>query len=156
ETDPTMFGSVDPQAAAEFIRQFHHENPSAGPPAPRLRVVMRSIWKTGTYSHTPEELAFGARAAWRNSDRCIGRLYWLSLRVRDRRAVTGGAAMAAEMAGHLRETTNGGRIRPTITVFAPADPSGEGARVWNDQLVRYAGHRATDGTVVGDPARVEI
>ena len=37
------------------------------------------------------ELAFAARVAWRNSSRCIGRLYWRSLRVRDRRQVSSAA-----------------------------------------------------------------
>ena len=29
-------------------------------------------------------------------------------------------------------------------------------RVWNSQLVRYAGYRQKDGTVIGDPASVEL
>jgi nitric-oxide synthase len=88
--------------------------------------------------------------AWRNSSRCIGRLYWRNLRVRDRRTVAGADAIAAECVAHLREGTNGGRIRPTITVFPPSTPSRAGPRIWNEQLIRYAGHRSGD-TVVGDP-----
>ena len=41
------------------------------------------IERTGTYRHTAEELTWGARVAWRNASRCIGRLYWHSLQVRD-------------------------------------------------------------------------
>lgn len=29
-------------------------------------------------------------------------------------------------------------------------------RVWNSQLVRYAGYKMTDGTVIGDPASVDF
>jgi nitric oxide synthase oxygenase domain/subunit len=36
--------------------------------------VRAQIERYGTYAHTEAELAFGARAAWRNSSRCIGRL----------------------------------------------------------------------------------
>lgn len=37
---------------------------------------------------TGPTLAVAARIAWRNADRCIGRLYWQALRTRDLRAVT--------------------------------------------------------------------
>jgi nitric-oxide synthase len=144
-------GVVDPAAAEEFIRLYHAEFPQAGPPGPRLREVLAQIDRGGTYVHTAAELAFGARAAWRNANRCIGRLYWHSLRVRDRRQLADADLVAAEAFQHLREATNGGRIRPTITVFAPDAPGRPGPRIWNEQLVRYAGYRLADGTVRGDP-----
>ena len=78
---------MDAAAAEEYLRLFHAENPAAGPVKPRLREVRAEIARTGTYTHTPGELTFGARVAWRNSGSCIGRLYWRSLRVRDRRHV---------------------------------------------------------------------
>ena len=142
-------------SARQFITMFHNEN-RAGPPDRRLRQVRREIEAMGTYWHTPDELAFGARVAWRNSSRCIGRLYWQSLRVRDRREVTGAADIAAESVAHLREATNDGRIRPVITVFAPDAPYWPGPRILNSQLVRYAGYPAAGGTVIGDPANVDI
>ena len=138
-------------SAERFITLFHDEN-RAGPPDRRLQQVRREIERTGSYRHTPAELAFGARVAWRNSSRCIGRLYWRSLRVRDRREVTAAPDIAAESIAHLREATNGGRIRPVITVFAPDGPDQPGPRILNSQLVRYAGHQAADGAVIGDPA----
>jgi nitric-oxide synthase len=140
--------------AERFITLFHEET-AAGSPDRRIREVRSQIDATGTYRHTPAELAFGVRVAWRNSSRCIGRLYWRSLRVRDRREVSGGAEVAAEAIAHLREATNGGRIRPTVTVFAPDSPGRPGPRILSSQLVGYAGH-ATGGSVIGDPARVEI
>jgi len=141
-------------SAERFIKLFHSEN-RAGPPGQRLRQVRREIEATGIYRHTADELAFGARVAWRNSSRCIGRLYWQSLRVRDRREVSAAVDMAAESIAHLREATNGGRIRPVITVFAPDTPDRPGPRILNSQLVQYAGYQAADGSVTGDPANVD-
>ena len=79
---------VDPAAAEEFLALYHAECPDAGPIRPRVEEVRAQIERSGTYAHTAAELTFGARAAWRNSSRCIGRLYWRSLRVRDRRNIT--------------------------------------------------------------------
>jgi len=143
--------AVDPAAAEEFLRLHHTEFPTAGPVQPRLDQVHAQIQESGTYVHTPAELTFGARVAWRNASRCIGRLYWRSLRVRDRRHVADPDDVAAEAVTHLRQATNGGRIRPTVTVFAASTPQRDGPRIWNEQLIRYAGYRRPDGTVVGDP-----
>ncbi|HTF08407.1 MAG TPA: nitric oxide synthase oxygenase, partial [Asanoa sp.] len=76
---------VDVGEAEEFLRMCYADNGKLGPVAPRLAVVRAQIAATGTYGHTPDELAYGARIAWRNSSRCIGRLYWRSLVVLDRR-----------------------------------------------------------------------
>jgi nitric-oxide synthase len=141
-------------AAEEFLLLFHEENPGAGPYAPRLAEVRAEIARTGTYTHTGEELRFGARVAWRNSGRCIGRLYWRSLRVRDRRRVRTREGVAVECVEHLLSAGRGGRIRPTITVFAPDRPGAPGPRIWNEQLIRYAGYRLPDGSVLGDPRYV--
>jgi nitric-oxide synthase len=142
-------------SAQRFITMFHIEN-RAGPPDRRLGQIRREIAATGSYWHTPAELTFGARVAWRNSARCIGRLDWPSLRVRDRREVAGATGIAAESVAHLREATNNGRILPVITVFAPDAPDRPGARILNSQLVRYAGYEKADGTVIGDPANADI
>ncbi|MEF9886606.1 nitric oxide synthase oxygenase [Streptomyces sp. P9-A4] len=142
---------MDRGEAERFIRQFHHEQPTAGDAAPRVRAVLAEIGRTGTYEHTADELAFGARVAWRNSARCIGRLYWRSLVVRDLRHVTSADDIAAHCFEHLRQAGNGGRIRPVISVFAPDRPGRPGPRIVNDQLVRYAGHRTPEGPWSGDP-----
>ena len=154
--DCDSFGLASLLVIAErFITMFHSEN-QAGPPDRRLRQVRREIETTGTYWHTPAELEFGARVAWRNSSRCIGRLYWHSLRGHDRREVTAAADIAAESVRHLRQATNGGRIRPVITVFAPDAPGRPGPRILSSQLIRYAGYQAADGIVLGDPANTDI
>jgi nitric-oxide synthase, bacterial len=142
-------------SAEQFIKQFHNET-HAGPPGRRLAQVRREIEAAGTYWHTLAELEFGARVAWRNSSRCIGRLYWRSLQVRDRRHVTVASQVAAESVAHLREATNGGRIRPVITVFAPDAPGRPGPRILSPQLVRYACYECADGTVIGDPANLGV
>jgi nitric-oxide synthase, bacterial len=142
--------AVDPEAALEFLTQFHTETQPSVPLARRIRQIRDEIDATGTYAHTEEELTFGARLAWRNAARCIGRLYWKSLHVRDRRHVSTPAEIAAECVEHLRVANRDGRIRSTITVFAPDRPGAPGPRIHNDQLVRYAGHRMPSGDVRGD------
>ncbi len=130
---------------------FYAEDPRAdGQPAERLAQVYREIAATRTYRHTPAELTFAARVAWRNSARCIGRLYWRRLQVRDRRQVATAAAVAAESIEHLRQATNRGRIQPIITVFAPDTPAAPGPRIISPQVVSYAGYR-DEGTMLGDP-----
>jgi nitric-oxide synthase, bacterial len=137
--------------AEDFITLFHAENPEdAASIGQRMAQLRREVETQGTYQHTEAELTFAARVAWRNSSRCIGRLYWRSLRVRDRRHVATADQVAAESIAHLREATNGGRIRPVITVFAPDAPDRPGPRILSPQLVRYAGY-AAGGEVTGDP-----
>jgi nitric-oxide synthase len=149
-------GLVSLEEAERFVLLFHGENPGAGPPRERLKEVRRQIEAEGTYRHTRAELEFAARVAWRNSSRCIGRLYWRSLRLRDRRHISAPDDVAAEAVTHLREATNGGRIRPTITVFAPDTPAAPGPRILGSQLIRYAGHETADGSVIGDPANLAL
>jgi nitric-oxide synthase len=143
--------SVDIEEAVEFIHQFHRENPGHGDPESRIAQVTESIRATGTYWHTSGELAWGARVAWRNAARCIGRLYWNSLLVRDRRTVADADEVAEQCRAHLRVAANHGRIRSVISIFAPERPGRPGPRIWNEQLIRYAGYRREDGTVLGDP-----
>ncbi|MFF1823409.1 nitric oxide synthase oxygenase [Kribbella sp. NPDC058245] len=138
-------------AAEEFLLLFQAETHPAESLGPRIVAVMREIERTGTYWQTPEELVFGARVAWRNNARCIGRLYWQSLQVRDLRAVSDAGTVAAHCFDHLRTAHNGGKIRPMISVFAPETPTRPAPRIWNEQLIRYAGYDLPDGHVVGDP-----
>jgi nitric-oxide synthase len=147
--------SAEAQRVAEaekFIRNYHAENGGEG--ARRLREARASISRTGTYAHTSAELAWAAKVAWRHSARCTGRDHWRTLRVRDLRAVSDPARVAAETVAHLREATNGGRVRSYITVFAPDAPGRPGPRILNSQTVRYAGYRQPTGGVTGDPLNV--
>ncbi len=118
----------------------------------RLADVQKEIDSTGTYKHTFEELEHGARMAWRNSNRCIGRLYWKSLVLNDKRNVTSTEEVFDALEGHLSKATNNGKILPLITVFPPQHPNGNTPfRIWNKNLIRYAAHVQEDGTLVGDP-----
>jgi nitric-oxide synthase, bacterial len=137
---------------------MHADNPGLGPVDARLAQMRAEVAATGTYTHTPAELTYGAKLAWRNSSRCIGRLYWNSLVVRDCRHVTGADEILTEVVEHLRVAGDRNRraIRPVITVFAPAAPGRPGARIWNEQLIRYAGYVRENGTVVGDPRYVDF
>jgi nitric-oxide synthase len=122
-----------------------------GPSAARLASIAAQVRRTGTYEHSARELQYGCMVAWRNNSHCIGRLHWRNLDVRDRRHVDTAAEIFDELVEHVRLATNGGRIRSTITVFAQQRPGEPGIRIWNPQLIRYAGYRRQDGSVVGDP-----
>ena len=67
--------------ARAYLELFHREKAILHRLADRLEVVRREIDRTGTYWQTVDELTHGARVAWRNSNRCIGRLYWESLQI---------------------------------------------------------------------------
>jgi nitric-oxide synthase len=148
--------AVDIAEAEEFIRMFHAENPGGGDLQERLTQVRAAVSRTGTYEHTFPELQWAARAAWRHAARCSGRDKWRTLRVRDRRTVRDPQEVAAETIAHLREATNGGRIRSWITVFAPDTPERPGPRILNPQAVRYAGYRKPADGITGDPLSVVL
>ena len=95
-----------------------------------------------------------ARLAWRESVRCIGRLHWRSLKVIDARSLDDADEVFEACVKHLRVATNGGRIIPTQTIFAPWQRGYPSIRIWNSQLIRYAGYRHSDGSVLGDPMNV--
>ena len=121
----------------------------------RLVAVMGEIEVTGTYVHTTEELEQGCKMAWRNSNRCIGRLFWDKLRIVDaRHADTAGTAAEAVL-NHIHVASNGGKVIPMITILPADGPNGAPVRLWNHQLIRYAGYETEQG-IIGDPASVEL
>ena len=97
-----------------------------------------------------------AREAWRNHPRCIGRLFWNTLEALDARSASSPDEVFEACVEHLRYSTNGGKIRSTITFFAPVVGNDRGIRIWNPQLLRYAGYRAADGSILGDPALADF
>lgn len=123
----------------------------------RASDIRLEIRATGTYTHTFEELVLGAQLAWRNSAKCIGRIQWSNMVVRDRREVTQPDAMFREVLEHLESATAGGNIQIVMTVFRPRRPHERwGPRFWNQQLVRYACWEQADGSCVGDPANLAL
>jgi nitric-oxide synthase len=122
----------------------------------RLQAIQAEIASTGTYQHTTDELIFGTRVAWRNAIRCIGRLPWKSLEVRDMRHLTRAEDIFQELVEHIKLSLNNGKICPTVTIFAPQRLKESGIRIWNSQLTRYAGYQQADGTVIGDPSEKDF
>ena len=97
-----------------------------------------------------------AKEAWRNSVRCIGRRLWAGLNVIDARSLTDPDEIFEALMAHLKKATNGGKIIPVMTVFQEWHPDQAEIRIWNHQLLRYAGYKAPDRKVLGDPMNVEI
>lgn len=121
----------------------------------RWSEIHRALRRRNFYEHTPEELAFGARVAWRNHGRCIGRLFWESLEVFDCRNMVEPDAMADRMVRHMRESLGDGRIRSMISVFAPVEDTTLPAYIESNQITEYAGYNLDDGSVLGDRQNVE-
>lgn len=145
-------------SAGAFIRQIAQElNWSEAASAHRWHEIKEEIEQTGTYTHTTDELTYGAMLSWRNASKCIGRISWRTMKVRDRRHVTDPDAMFQECAEHLRIATNGGAIQSVMTVFRPRKPLERwGPRIWNSQYIRFAAYRQADGTVLGDSANLAL
>eukprot|EP00931_Biecheleriopsis_adriatica_P101983 TRINITY_DN77025_c0_g1_i1.p1 TRINITY_DN77025_c0_g1~~TRINITY_DN77025_c0_g1_i1.p1 ORF type:complete len:1413 (+),score=223.84 TRINITY_DN77025_c0_g1_i1:44-4282(+) len=123
----------------------------------RLNEVKTEISLCGTYRHTTEELQAGAKQAWRNAPKCIGRIAWDTLVIRDCRHVTSEPQILQECQEHLRLASNKGIVQSLMTIFPPKKPNERwGPRFWNTQFCRYAGYRQADGSVLGDPANVEF
>lgn len=118
----------------------------------RMEQIRSSIATTGTYTHTAEELQYGARLAWRNNSRCIGRLFWKSLQLLDFRHLTNEDEIFGALFQHIVEGTNEGRVRPMISVFQQESEQFK-LRIWNHQLLRYAGYER-EGQVIGDPTSI--
>ncbi|MGG0656163.1 nitric oxide synthase oxygenase [Rummeliibacillus pycnus] len=133
--------------AMDFIKMYYAENDLPEEQMnQRLGEVEQQITEHGHYTHTTDELAYGARVAWRNSNKCIGRLFWQSLQVKDQRVIIDEEIIYEKLLEHIDFATNDGKIRPTISIFEPKK-----VRIWNHQLIRYAGYEQEDGSVIGDP-----
>ena len=148
--DVQPIGEVAQEAEA-YLRQCYLERGLPEVFLPRWQEVERAIAKTGTYEHTLDELSYGARLAWRNSSRCVGRYFWQSLQIRDLRHLETEEEMFAALVDHIKIATNNGDLRALMTAFKP-----DGRRLWNSQLLRYAGYKQEGGSILGDPANVEF
>jgi nitric-oxide synthase len=147
----------NPREVREFFEQYNaYTDMDEDAFRARLAEVAAEIQATGTYTHTTDELIVGAKLAWYHHTRCVGKLYWRSLTVRDCRHVTTPEGIRDECFEHQRVVHNGGRIKPTITIFAPDAPGRPAPRLRNGQLVAYAGHRNGDGTVLGDGGATDV
>ncbi|WP_339094187.1 nitric oxide synthase oxygenase [Deinococcus sp. VB343] len=114
-----------PSEVADFLTRYHAETGTPG-------LAARLAGAAGGWMPTPAELTWAAKVAWRNSTRCVGRLYWEALEVRDLRGLDTPELVYAALLEHLHDAFCGGHIRPVISVFGP------GVRLHNSQLIRYA------------------
>ncbi|XP_006170481.1 nitric oxide synthase, inducible isoform X2 [Tupaia chinensis] len=154
---PTPMEELLPQAI-EFVNQYYGSFNEAKieEHLARVEAVTKEIETTGTYQLTGDELIFATKQAWRNAPRCIGRVQWSNLQVFDARSCSTAQEMFEHICRHLRYATNDGNIRSTITVFPQRSDGKHDFRVWNAQLIRYAGYQMPDGTILGDPASLEF
>jgi len=107
-------------------------------------------------ANTPGDISMHAKEAWRNSARCVGRALWKTLRVNDARHLETSDEVFDAIRTHLRQATNKGNIRSIMTVFREWNPDMPEIRIWNHQILRYAGYEAPDGTVLGDPMNRDL
>lgn len=144
------------EEARAFLSAFHDASGHARTARQRRwSEVRHALSRTGHYTHTPEELAFGARLAWRNTGRCIGRLFWESLEVVDCRGDGSPDAIASRMKDHMAEADRGNGIRSIISIFPPVEGTVLPAYIESPQVIRYACHQRPDGSLIGDRKNVE-
>ncbi len=149
-----MGGSLMPMLneAIDFIKMYYLENKLPTDQLERrLKYIKQDIKKFGVYTHTTDELAYGAKIAWRNSNKCIGRLFWQTLQVKDQRGINDEKIIFEKLLEHIEFATNNGKIRPTISIF-----ESQKVRIWNHQLIRYAGYEQDDGSVIGDSSSIDF
>lgn len=74
-----------------------------------------------------------------STSKCIGRISWNTLEVRDCRHIEKPEGIIREIEKHLEIATAGTNLQSVMTVFRPRRPDEPwGIRFWSDQLVRYA------------------
>ncbi|XP_065076781.1 nitric oxide synthase isoform X2 [Ochlerotatus camptorhynchus] len=146
------------QHAKEFLDQYYSSIRRLKSPAheARWQQVQKEVDSTGSYQLTETELIYGAKLAWRNSSRCIGRIQWSKLQVFDCRYVTTTSGMFEAICNHIKYATNKGNLRSAITIFPQRTDGTHDYRVWNSQLISYAGYKGQDGKIIGDPMNVEF
>lgn len=142
--------------ATQFIQKCYDElGESKEKQLKRIEEIKNEINTTGTYSHKTFELTHGAKMAWRNSNRCIGRLLWNTLHVFDARDVLTAEDAYEKLVKHIDFATNDGKIQSTITIFPPRKNGDDPIRIWNHQLLRYAGYKEDD-KVIGDSTSIKL
>ncbi|XP_029018514.1 nitric oxide synthase, brain isoform X2 [Betta splendens] len=144
--------------ATDFLDQYYTSIRRFGSKAhlDRREEVTKEIEASGTYQLKDTELIYGAKHAWRNAARCVGRIQWSKLQVFDARDCTTAHGMYNYICNHIKYATNKGNLRSAITIFPQRTDGKHDFRVWNAQLIRYAGYKMPDGQILGDPANVEF
>lgn len=138
--------------AHSFLDQLRGEGVEI--PDARYREIESQIESSGSYRMAENELLWAAKLAWRNSDKCIGRLHWQNIKVLDGQSASSAKDVFDLCVQHIVESTNGGKIQPMMSFFPPSK-NGEEVRILNAQLIRYAGYTLSDGNILGDPDQIE-
>ncbi|MFC4993660.1 nitric oxide synthase oxygenase [Rubritalea tangerina] len=141
------------KAAHKFLDQLCSEGLTI--PSSRYLQVRQEIAAHGHYKLLPDELLWAARLAWRNSEKCIGRLHWKNLQIIDGQSASSAQEVFQLCVEHLRRSTNGGRIQPMVSFFPP-EKNHQSVRIHNPQLIRYAGYPQKDGSTIGDPEQIPL
>lgn len=146
--------------AQDFINNFYASIKRLDSPAHKTRLaeIEDQLRGTETYYLKETELIYGAKLAWRNASRCIGRIQWSKLQVFDARFTANANEMFEALCNHIKYATNKGKLRSAITILPPRVKSTKNDwRIWNSQLIGYAGYKNKEtGKVIGDPANVEV
>ncbi|CAF1285137.1 unnamed protein product [Adineta steineri] len=137
--------------AHNFLSIYHNDmKTSENDYEKRLKQVNLEIEKTGTYIHKTDELEYGCQLAWRNSSRCINRLYWRTFKALDHRNIRTNDEMFKAICDHIHFAYNGGTLQASVLIMNPK------SRVWSSQYFRYACYEQSDGSLLGDPANLEL
>ncbi|MGJ8673145.1 nitric oxide synthase oxygenase [Rubritalea sp.] len=124
-------------------------------PDSRYSEISSEIHSSGSYRMNQLELLWAAKLAWRNSEKCIGRLHWENIEIIDGQSAKSASDVFQLCVEHLRHSTNSGHIQPMMSFFPPSKGR-EKVRIVNSQLIRYAGYKLTDGQILGDPSQTKI
>ncbi|RJF68861.1 nitric oxide synthase [Deinococcus cavernae] len=140
-----MSGQNRGTTVQDFLKHFYAEESGQA-----VTLAERLIQAQSDLTLTCAELDFAAKVAWRNSTRCIGRLFWPALQVRDLRHVTQPDEVFQQLITHLQEAFCGGQIQSVISILS------DEVRILNSQLIRYAGYEQPGGQVLGDPENLRL
>ncbi|CAF0860268.1 unnamed protein product [Brachionus calyciflorus] len=122
----------------------------------RINLSDKHFRKTGTFYLTFSELEFAVKTSWRNSARCIGRINWSNIKLFDGRNCTTTKEMFDLLCQHIRYANNGGNIQSAITVFRQRINGMYDFRIWNSQLINYAGYQLSESETIGDKSQIEF
>ncbi|WP_166442712.1 nitric oxide synthase oxygenase [Phragmitibacter flavus] len=150
---PSDLTSTSVVEALAFLTRLGSEQPADFPDWHQRLTVAAAQSQIPTLS--TDELAYAAKLAWRNNIRCIGRLHWRALQVRDLRHLTAPDEIFEALIDHLRVATNNGAIQPLISIFTREEKNGNFLRIINHQLIRYACYR-NGQALLGDPQNLAL
>ncbi|KAK4504831.1 hypothetical protein PRZ48_002793 [Zasmidium cellare] len=145
------------EEAEDFLKQLRRDGIIESDEELRLRrrEALQGL-SNGSWDLTFSEIEHGIRLAWKHSKRCIMRSEWKNLSLCDLRHITTSHEMGITLVEKAKEAFNGGDIKPTVFAFPPGSHGKTGSRIWNHQLLGFAGYRQADGGIFGDPSNADV